>query len=69
MKYLLVLVIVLAVWSLVDQFIRKERPSGDTGSLLDELKDLGRNLHVMVGIIAVIIIILFVARLIYQSLW
>ncbi len=68
MKYLLVLIIVLAVWGLVDQFLRKDRSSEGTGSFFDELKDLGRNLHVMMGILAVIIVILFVARLIYQSL-
>jgi len=69
MKYLLVLIIVLALWSLVDQFIRKDRSSEGRGSFFDELKDLGRNLHVMMGILAVIIIILFAARLIYQGLW
>jgi uncharacterized membrane protein len=68
MKYLLVLIIVLAVWSLLDQFIRKDRSSEEGGSFFNDLKDLGRNLHVMMGILAVIIIIMFVARLIYQSL-
>ena len=68
MKYLLVLIIVLAVWSLVDQFIRKDRSSAGTGSFVEDLKDLGRNLHVMVGILAIVIIILFVARLIYRGL-
>ena len=68
MKYLIVLIIVLALWSLVDQFTRKERTSQGVGSFFHDLKDLGRNLHVMMGILAVIIVILVVALLIYQTL-
>ena len=65
MKYLLVLIIVVSLWTLVGQFLRKDRSSGGSETFFDELKDLGRNIHVMMGVIAILIIILFVVRLVY----
>ncbi|MFH1116201.1 MAG: hypothetical protein V1792_20000 [Pseudomonadota bacterium] len=68
MKYLLVFVIIISLWSLADQFFRKSGTSEGPGSFLDNLKEMGRNLHVMMGILAVIIIVLFAARLLFKGL-
>lgn len=65
MKYLVLVVLVIAVWTLLEQSFRAARVEG--GSIVEQLKELGRNLHFMIGLIALLILVAMAARLIYSA--
>jgi len=69
MKYLLVLVLFLAAWTVIRWFFFEDRGAGEPATFRDKIRDLGRNLHTSVGIAAIILIIIIVARLLYQALF
>jgi hypothetical protein len=67
MKYLVLLLLVLAFWTLVTQFLTNGLAQ-EGPSFLEQLKGLGRNFHFLVGMAAVLIIVVVLARLIYLGL-
>ncbi|MEI7448255.1 MAG: hypothetical protein WCJ75_01420 [Desulfomonile sp.] len=67
MKYLAVLVFGLAVWVLLEEFILKDLRSNGMNSFWDNWRDLGRRMHMMIGIIAVLIIIVFFVRIVLYA--
>jgi hypothetical protein len=68
MRYLLVFLLLVAIWFLFDEFLLKDRRSEGLNSLREKLKDLGSRLHWSIGILAVLMVIIFVLRLLFQAL-
>jgi hypothetical protein len=68
MRYLLVLLLFLALWFLLDEFLLKDRRSEGLNSLTAKLKDLGSRIHWSIGILAVVIVIIFVLRFLIRVL-
>jgi hypothetical protein len=68
MRYLLVFLLLVALWFLFDEFLLKDRRSEGLNSLREKLKDLGSRLHWSIGILAVLMVIIFVLRLLFQAL-
>lgn len=69
MKYLMLLVILLAAWGLLGEFVFKDRSSEGINSLADKLRDLGRRLHLVAGLMAVLIIGILLLRLVFHTFW
>jgi hypothetical protein len=69
MKYLILLLLILAVWALVVEFLLKDRRSEGLGTFTDKLKDLGLRLHWAVGALAIIALFVYVTRFIYRLFW
>jgi hypothetical protein len=69
MRYLIVLAVFLAAWFLIDEFILQDRSSEGLTSFPDKLRDLGKRFHLVFGILAVMIVLMLVARALYQWLW
>lgn len=68
MKYLYLVFLILVGWTLFDFLILKNRSQGGSGSVIDELKYIGRNFHIMMGVLAILVVVFFLARLIYYGL-
>jgi len=68
MRYLLVFLLVVALWFLFDEFLLKDRRSEGLNSLREKLKDLGSHLHWSIGILAVLIVIIFVLRFLFRAI-
>lgn len=68
MRYLLILLLLLALWFLLDEFLLQDRRSEGLNSLTEKLKDLGSRIHWSIGIIAVFIVIIFVLRFLIRVL-
>jgi hypothetical protein len=68
MRYLLILLLLLALWFLLDEFLLKDRRSEGLSSLTEKLKDLGSRVHWSFGVLAVLIIIIFVFRFLLRIL-
>lgn len=68
MRYLIVFLLLVAIWFLFDEFLLKDRRSEGLNSLREKLKDLGSRLHWSIGILAVLMVIIFVLRLLFQAL-
>jgi hypothetical protein len=67
MRYLLIFLLLMALWLLLDEFLLKDRRSEGLNSLTEKLKDLGSRLHWSVGIIAVLMVIIFVVRFLFRA--
>ncbi len=68
MKYLTLLALALALWFLIDEFVLQDRKSEGLDGYGDKWRDLGRRLHVVFGILAILILLFMVGRLVYRSL-
>jgi hypothetical protein len=68
MRYLLIFLLLMALWLLLDEFLLKDRRSEGLNSLTEKLKDLGSRLHWSIGILAVLIVIIFVLRFLFRVL-
>ncbi len=68
MRYLLTFLILLALWLLLDEFLLKDRRSEGLNSLTEKLKDLGSRVHWSIGVIAVLMVIIFVLRFLFRVL-
>ncbi len=66
MKYLLILLLILTAWYLVGEFLSKPKGFENEGPFWDRLKQIGRHFHWVMGIVAILLIIIAAARLIYQ---
>lgn len=69
MKYLILLVIILAAWGLLGEFVFKDRDSEGITSLADKFRDLGRRLHLVAGLLAALILGILLLRLVFHTLW
>jgi hypothetical protein len=69
MKYLILVVLLLVVWTAVRTFFLEDSGSGGPVTFGDKLRNLGRHVHSTIGIVAVILIVLLVVRLLYNVLW
>jgi hypothetical protein len=58
----------MALWLLLDEFLLKDRRSEGLNSLTEKLKDLGSRLHWSIGIIAVLMVIIFVIRFLFRAI-
>lgn len=68
MRYLLIFLLLLALWMLLDEFLLKDRRSEGLNSLTEKLKDLGSRLHWSIGVLAVLMVIIFILRFLYRVL-
>ncbi len=68
MRYLLTFLLLLALWLLLDEFLLKDRRSEGLNSLTEKLKDLGSRVHWSIGVIAVLMVIIFVLRFLFRVL-
>jgi hypothetical protein len=68
MRYLLIFLLLMALWLLLDEFLLKDRRSEGLNSLMEKLKDLGSRLHWSIGILAVLMVIIFVLRFLFRAL-
>jgi hypothetical protein len=67
MRYLILLAFILAGWVLIDEFIFKDRGEEGLETYGDKWRDLGRRLHMVFGILAILVLIIFVVRLIVRT--
>jgi hypothetical protein len=68
MRYLIIFLLLMALWLLLDEFLLKDRRSEGLNSLTEKLKDLGSRLHWSIGIIAVLMVIIFVLRFLFRAI-
>lgn len=68
MRYLIIFLLLMALWLLLDEFLLKDRRSEGLNSLTEKLKDLGSRLHWSIGILAVLMVIIFVLRFLFRAL-
>ena len=68
MRYLIIFLLLMALWLLLDEFLLKDRRSEGLNSLTAKLKDLGSRLHWSIGIIAVLLVIIFVIRFLFRAI-
>jgi hypothetical protein len=67
MKYLMLLVLLLVVWTAVRTFFLEDSGSDGPATFGDKLRNLGRHVHVTIGIAAVVLIVMLVVRLLYNA--
>lgn len=68
MRYLIIFLLLMALWLLLDEFLLKDRRSEGLNSLTAKLKDLGSRLHWSIGILAVLMVIIFVLRFLFRAI-
>ena len=68
MRYLIIFLLLMALWLLLDEFLLKDRRSEGLNSLTEKLKDLGSRLHWSIGILAVLMVIIFVLRFLFRAI-
>ncbi|MGB6067069.1 MAG: hypothetical protein WBG50_19860 [Desulfomonilaceae bacterium] len=68
MRYLLTFLLLLAAWLLLDNFLLKDRKSEGLNTITEKLKDFGNRLHWSVGVLAVLLILIFVLRFLLRVL-
>ena len=66
MKYLLILIFALVALLLLNQLVFKPGGSEKLGSLGGKLRDLGTRFHLAIGIVAVLIILYFLASFLFR---
>ncbi|MEW6138491.1 MAG: hypothetical protein AB1733_09680 [Thermodesulfobacteriota bacterium] len=66
MKYFVFLVLIVAVFTLLLRAIRDSQAPG-AASFFEQIRQLGRNFHIMVGLVALLLLAIAVLRLIYYS--
>jgi len=68
MKYVTFAAIVLIIWLLVDLIIIKRGSSGKSILSRDRWLHLGSRVHLLVGIVAALIILIYVLRVLLRAL-
>lgn len=68
MRYLILLIIVLALWLIVERLILSDRGAGTHGTLRAKIQDLAQYVHWVFGVVAIVLLGLMVLRLIVASL-
>jgi len=67
MKYLIFLILAMAAAVTVGQLLFKDRSAEGIYSFRDKLKDFGSRFHKVIGVVAVLIIVLFILRVLYYA--
>ena len=67
MKYLIILLFVLAASAMTGHLLFGDRSAEGIYSFGDKLRDLGGRFHKVIGMVAVLIIIIFILRVIYYA--
>ena len=67
MRYLILLTFILAAWVLIGEFIFKDRGEEGLETYGDKWRDLARRLHMVFGILAILVFIIFVVRIIVRT--
>lgn len=67
MKYVALVVVFLVAWLLVDRVLSRDSSSAGRISLRQRWRELRSRIHVAVGIVAVLILIVFLLRLAFQA--
>jgi hypothetical protein len=68
MKYVALLVVFLVAWLLVDRVLSHDNYRGGMLSLRERWRGLRTRIHVAVGIVAALILIVFLLQLAFQAL-
>ena len=63
MRYVTLLVFLLAAWLLINEFVLKDRRREGLETYGEKLKDLGGRFHLVIGILAVLVLIVLLVRL------
>ena len=58
----------MALWVLLDEFLLKDRRSEGLNTITEKIKDFGRRLHWSVGVLAVLLIVIYVFRFLLRVL-
>ena len=66
MRYIYLIFFLLIAWLLFDEFILKDRSSEGLDNYRDKLRDLGKRLHFIFGVLAVVAVLFLLVRLIIQ---
>lgn len=69
MRYIYLLLFLLLVWFLVDEFILQDRSDEGLTTVRDKWKDLGSRFHLVFGILAVLILAFLLIRLVIDQVW
>ncbi len=64
MRYVYLALLVLIAWLLLDEFVLKDRSSEGLGTYRSKWTDLGRRLHFVVGVLAVLMLVFLLIRFI-----
>ncbi len=67
MKFVILILFVLATWFLIDELVLRDRNSQGLDTFWDRLRDLGKRLHFVFGILAVLIIVIMILRFIIRT--
>ena len=67
MRYLILLTLILAAWMLLDEFVIKDRGEEGLETYGEKVRDLGRRLHLVFGVLAVLIFVIYVVRIIVRA--
>jgi len=62
MRYFLLLLVVLAMWAVLKEFLLKDRGAEGLQTYGDKWRDLGRRLHFIFGVLAVLLLVLMLLR-------
>ncbi len=68
MKYVIPLVLVLAAWLIIDRLVLATSDPGAMGSFGEKMRALGRKIHLVFGIVAVLLLALVLLRLLFLTL-
>ena len=66
MKYVIVTAFAFVTWLLINELVFKDKGGDKPNSLRVSLKDFGARFHVAIGVLALLIIIYFVARFLFR---
>ncbi len=62
MRYFLLIAVLLSLWMLVQEFLLSDRSEEGLDTFGAKLRDLGKRLHVVFGIMAVLIVVYLLVR-------
>jgi hypothetical protein len=69
MKYLILFIVLVLAWKLVEELVFAKGSSREDLSFGERLRELGSRTHETVGMVAILIIVIFLARLIFRALF
>ena len=69
MKYLILFIVLVLAWKLVEELVLAKGSSREDLSFGERLREWGSRTHATVGMVAILIIVIFLARLIFRALF
>lgn len=67
MKYILIFIVLVLAWKFVEELVLTKGSLGEDASFGERLRDWVGRLHQTVGMVAISIILIFLARLLYRA--